>query len=158
VSSCAWSEDGAYVATAQYDGLVRVWRRPAPAPRMLTVAWGGRPRVSLDGRLVAPGRLHQLANEVNLIARQLVVLDATTGRPAGPPIPLTGQLVDSAVGADGRSVVAVSHDGATAWWGVWDVATARPRFAARRLPAIPQSLAVRPQASQIAVLSADGAV
>src|SRR5262249_41245090 len=107
LSGGAWSDDGGYVATAQYDGLVRVWRRSAPATmKTLAAPWGGRPRVSFDGRLVAPGRWHEAPYEVNPIVRRLIVLDATSGKAAGPPVPLTGFLVDSAVCADGHSVVA----------------------------------------------------
>jgi eukaryotic-like serine/threonine-protein kinase len=159
LSGCAWSDDGAYVATAQYDGLVRVWRRPTPVIEgVLTAPWGARPRVSIDGRQVAPGRRHEGAYETEATAAGLVVLDAATGKAAGPPIPLKGRLMDSAVAADGRSVVAVTRQGDTGWWGVWDVATAVPRVPIRQLPGLPQSLAVRPHGSEVTVVLMDGTV
>ena len=89
VSLCAWSDDFRYVATAQRDGLIRVWQLPKDDLVLAKQAgWGERPRVSFDGRLVAPGIWHESPNssDGHLNVLRLQVVATATGRPVGAGI------------------------------------------------------------------------
>jgi serine/threonine protein kinase/WD40 repeat protein len=160
VDGCAWSHDSRYLVTAQNDGLIRVWQRPV---HDLVIAqetgWGSmtRPRVSFDGRLVAPGLWHEAAmgNRHQNVNRLRVVATAN-GQPAGADIPLPGTLVDSCVCGDNLGVAAVWSRGEKGHLGVWDVATARARFESIPLPGAPISIAARPGSGQLAVICATG--
>src|SRR5262249_5489152 len=117
VEGCAWSHDAKYLATAQFDGLLRVWQRPADVrviaqgsgsipwafrlPRRIprvdefVIAklsdWGQRPRVSFDGRLVVPGLWHETANGGDSRNVDRVRVAATTdGQPVGADVVLPG--------------------------------------------------------------------
>jgi WD40 repeat protein len=57
---------------------------------------------------------------------------------------------------DNRAVAAVFLRGEKGQLGVWDVATARARFAAITLPGLPISVAARPGSRQLAVLCLTG--
>jgi serine/threonine protein kinase/WD40 repeat protein len=160
VRLCAFSGDQAHLATAQLDGHVRVWKRPASGLVLAEVKdWGAplgaRPRVSFDDRLVAPGYWHEMPHN-HAGMKGLVVLDARTGKPAGPEIRVPGTLFDSCVCADGRSVAAVSVDGEAGWLSLWDVTTGRALFEPRKLSERPLSVAARPQGRQVAVLGEGG--
>jgi serine/threonine protein kinase/WD40 repeat protein len=158
VKECAWSHDARYVATAQNDGLIRVWQRPVDN---LVIAqesvWGQRPRVSFDGRFVAPGLWHepgggsgyQSVNRVRVIA-------TANGQPAGADISLPGALVDSCVCGDNFAVAAVFLHGEKGRLGVWDVVTGRARFEPIALPGMPISVAARPRSGQLAVICLTG--
>jgi serine/threonine protein kinase/WD40 repeat protein/tetratricopeptide (TPR) repeat protein len=158
VEACAWSHDSRYMATAQNDGLIRVWQRPdADLVIAQESAWGQRPRLSFDGRLVAPGLWHESAmgNRKQNVMR-LRVVAAANGQPAGPDISLPGVLVDSCVCGDNRAVAAVLERGKEGLLGVWDVATAHARLEPIPLPAPPISVAARPGSGQLAVICATG--
>jgi WD40 repeat protein len=154
----SFSPDGAYLATAQEDGLVRIWKRPPGDPiRPLAARGAWRYRVSADGRLAAPGLWHEQPAPYGPIGpERLAVLDVATGQPAGPVIPLPGELVDSCVCADNRSAAAVSLAGGAGWLSVADVPAGRAAFAPRKLPGRPLSVAARPHAPQVAVLCKGG--
>jgi serine/threonine protein kinase/WD40 repeat protein/tetratricopeptide (TPR) repeat protein len=158
VQGCAWSHDSRYLVTAQNDGLIRVWQRPdvdlviAQEP-----AWGQRPRMSFDGRLVAPGLFHEApSGGPHQYINRLRVVATANGKPAGADIALSGPLVDSCVCADNRGVAAVFLRGEKGYLGVWDVSTARARFEPITLPGLPVSVAARPQSGQLAVLCLTG--
>jgi WD40 repeat protein len=183
VEGCAWSHDGRYLATAQFDGLVRVWQRPVddlvitqqsswtPAefrlpPRIprddeLVIAkepdWGLRPRVSFDGLLVVPGFWHETPNQEDGPGPNRVrVLDTANGRPVAGDITLPGPLVDSCVTGDNRAVAAVWKRGEKGQLGVWDLATQRARFEPIPLSGLALSVAARPGSGQLAVLCSNG--
>ncbi len=151
ISACATSDDS-YLATARADGQVRVWKRPAPyAASAQRAEWGSRPRLSPNGRLLAPGFWHETSSESWSVARP-EVLDAATGKPAAPAFPVPGTTVDSAVCTDNETLAAVSVKETVGYLTFWDVPTGRRLFEPMRLPAVPQSVAIRPQTSQVAVL------
>jgi WD40 repeat protein len=159
---CTFSSDPAYLATAQVDGLIRIWKRPGhdlvqAEFKDWAVPFGARPRVSFDNLLIAPGYWHETYSE-NPGLKRLVVLEARTGKPAGPEVHVPGTLVDSCICADNQSVAAISADGGAGWLSLWDVPSGRARFEPRKLAARPQSVAARPRSSQVAVLGADGAL
>jgi WD40 repeat protein/tetratricopeptide (TPR) repeat protein len=158
VEGCAWSHDSRYLATAQHDGLIRVWQRPdAESVIAHESAWGQRPRVSFDGRLVVPGLWHEAPNSERIqYVKRLRVVATASGQPAGADISLPGSLVDSCVCGDNRAVAAVLERGKEGLLGVWDVATAQARFKPIRLPERPLSVAARPGSGQLAVICASG--
>ena len=86
VEQCAWSHDARYLATAQNDGLIRVWQRPVDD---LVIAkepgWGQRPRVSFDGRLVVPGLWHEspFGGDGHQNVNRLRVVATANGQPGG---------------------------------------------------------------------------
>jgi serine/threonine protein kinase/WD40 repeat protein len=158
VDHCAWSHDARHLATAQNDGLIRVWQRPVDDPVLARVpGWGLRPRISFNGRLVAPGIWHESAmGGVHQGIDRVRVLAAANGQPAVADITLSGPLVDSCVCADNRAVAAVWSRGEKGQLGVWDVATGHARFAPIPLPGLPISVAARPERGQLAVICLTG--
>jgi WD40 repeat protein len=158
INRCDLSAEDVYLATAQQDGLVRIWKRPFKDPvKPLITNSGRRLRVSFDSHLAAPGKWHEEPRPYNVFeSKQLVVLDARTGQAAGPAVPLPGALVDCCVCADNRSAAAVSVDGSTGWLSVVDVRRGRDILKPRKLPSRPQSVAARPHRSHVAVLCEAG--
>ena len=163
VDVCAWSHDVKHLATAQIDGLIRVWQRPVDDPVIARKAgWGQRPRVSFDGRLVAPGLWHEASFDRSSIlgvhqnVNCLRVVTTANAQPAGPDISLPGTLVDSCVCGDNLGVAAVWSRDAKGQLGVWDVATARARFKPISLPGFPISVAARPESGALAVICLTG--
>jgi serine/threonine protein kinase/WD40 repeat protein len=155
---CAWSQDARFLATAQNDGLLRVWERNVDDSVIAREAgWGQRPRVSFDGRLVAPGLWHESAmGGLHQSINRLRVLTAGDGKPAGADIALPGALVDSCICGDNLAVAAIWSRGEKGQLGVWDVATATVRVEPITLPGLPISVAARPGSGQLAVLCATG--
>jgi WD40 repeat protein/predicted Ser/Thr protein kinase len=161
ISLCDLCRETGYLATAQADGLVRVWAPPAKdrAKARLPLPGGRYVRISPDGRFATPGLWHEEPCTYNVFGpKELTVLEAATGKPAGPVVPLPGHLVDSCICSDKRSVAAVSVSGPDGWLSVCDVATGRPLFEPRSLPGRPVSVVARPDASQVAVLCKGGAL
>lgn len=154
---CVWSQNGRAFATAQHDGLVRVWQRPADdRVKVQELKWGQRPRVSFDGRLAVPGIWHESAlGGLNQNVNRLKVLNTKESSTAAD-IALTGMLVDSCICGDNVGVAAIFSQGTKAWLRVWDVATAHPRFEPIELAGWPMSIAARPANGQVAVLCTKG--
>jgi len=160
VALCVFSDDASLIATAQDDGLVRVWQRPVTS---LVVrrqsAWGQRPRLSFDGKLLAPGLWHEgPLGDGPMHRARLRVVGSTNGKPAGPPILTGGALVDSCICGDHRTVAAVYNVSKSGRFRVWNVATGLPQFAPVALPGSPCSIAARPRSNHIAVMCATGDV
>jgi serine/threonine protein kinase/WD40 repeat protein len=159
VSRCDLALEHGYLATAQADGLVRVWQRPAADLAVSRPITNGarRLRVSANGLLASPGLWHEEPRGYAALGPEhLVVQEAATGNPAGPVIPLPGALVDSCICTDGSSVAAVSLAGSSGWLSVCEVATGRPVRADLALPGRPVSVDARPHSSQVAVLCKGG--
>jgi serine/threonine protein kinase/WD40 repeat protein/tetratricopeptide (TPR) repeat protein len=157
VTRCAVASDDIHLATLA-DGVARIWRRSDGALAGVQPAtWWGITRPSFDGRLLAPGIWHEEANHFRPIGGgELRVLRASTGEPAGPVIALRGQLVDSCVCADNRTVAAVSEENGSGWLSLNDVATGKALTPPKSLPGAPRSVAARPSSTQVAVLCAGG--
>ncbi len=159
VSLCAWSDDFRYVATAQRDGLIRVWQLPKDDHVLAKQAgWGERPRVSFDGRLVAPGIWHESPNssDGHLNVPRLQVVATATGQPVGAGVSLAGALVEACCSGDNLGVAAVFSRGEKGMLGVWDVATSAPRFEPIELPGLPISVAARSKSEHLAVVCSTG--
>jgi serine/threonine protein kinase/WD40 repeat protein len=157
VTRCAIAGDNVHIATLA-EGLIRVWRRSEGATAdVLTRLGGGVARPSFDGRLIAAGIWHEQSIAFMPIGDgTLVVRDATSGAAAGPAVALRGQVVDSCVCADNKTVAAVSEETGTGWFTLADIASGRLVAEPMRLPGSPRSVAARPTASQVAVLCAGG--
>jgi serine/threonine protein kinase/WD40 repeat protein len=159
VEGCAWTHDSRYVATAQRDGLIRVWQRPVDD---LVIAkelgWGERPRLSFDGRLAVPGLWHESPNssDGHQNINRLRVVATASGQPAGADITLPGALVDSCVCGDGLAVAAAFSRGGKGHLGVWDVASSQARFAPITLSGLPIAVAARPQSGHLAIICSTG--
>jgi WD40 repeat protein len=158
VGECAWSHDARYVATAQNDGLIRVWQRPVDDVVIAQeYRWGQRPRVSFDGRLVVPGLWHEAPTDYGhqSVSRVRVVATAN-GQPSGADISLPGFLVDSCMCGDNRTVAAIFSRAEKGLLGVWDLGTSRALFDPVALPGPGISVAARSGSNQVAVLCTTG--
>jgi serine/threonine protein kinase/WD40 repeat protein len=152
VAACAISDNG-YLATARFDGLIRIWKQPdryADAGRV--AAWAGRARLSPNGRLLAQGYWHEspFVGELGVF-RSITVLDSSTGTPVGPAIPQPF-AIDCCICADNRTLAAVSASEGNSAIGFWDVFTGQMLVDFVKLPAPPRSVAAQPGGAQVAVL------
>jgi eukaryotic-like serine/threonine-protein kinase len=162
VNACGFSSDGRLSLTVLSDGLLRVWAPPAfddgfMRPTALPYSLEMRPRLSSDGRLTAPGALHEsVFDSIIHRVKEVIVVDLDTGKPAGPTIGLDGSLVDSCVCAGDRSVAIATADGTKGSLRICDIATGRDLMPPRPLPSAPCSVAARPGETQVAVLCEGG--
>ncbi len=104
----AYSPTGRLFATAQQDGLVRVWRPALPNPhdyRLTVDGNAGGVALSHDGQHMivtgtAEGRYSSLRNTR--------VYDVATGKPAGPHLAVNGLVLNAALSPDGQHAVTLS--------------------------------------------------
>ena len=110
VHRAAFSSDSRFLATAQADGLVRVWKRPAGRPADHKIPANPTNNVavlSADGRNVVASRFSFFGWGTN--GNQVRVHDVATGWPLGPAIqrdgidPRSGPVTD-------RDGVAVAYE------------------------------------------------
>jgi WD40 repeat protein/serine/threonine protein kinase len=158
VNQCAWSHDSRFLATAQHDGLLRVWRRGEDSSvGVQESGWGERPRLSGDGRLVVPGLWHESAlGGQHQNVRRVRVLSCASGSAVAADIDLPGTLIDSCICGDNLAVANLFLQSAKGRIGVWDVATGSARFQPIDVPGLPVSIAARPNHGQLAVLCSKG--
>lgn len=160
IAICALSGDSKVIATAQDDGLVRIWQRPVET---LVVSshktWGQRPRLSFDGKLLAPGLWHEgpLGDGV-MHNERLRVLRSTDGRPAGPPILTGGTLIESCVCGDNATVAAIYTRDNKAYLRTWNVKSGLPLFNPISLPKTPYCIAARPGSKHVAIICDGGGI
>ena len=165
----AFSPDNSRLAVVQWDGTLCVWRFPTAPPEDFRLAKPGPTRVALS----ADGR-HFLLNGVSYRGCELVetrVHDATTGRPAGPPLRPGGVIVDAAFSPDGRHVATASSaadtwqardrvkfepDGRGGNLQLWDWSTGKRLVAPIPMPTEPRGLDYSPDGQVVAVTCADG--
>jgi serine/threonine protein kinase/WD40 repeat protein len=158
VEACGWSTDGSIFASAQVDGLVRVWRPGADTALLGGFGpWGFRPRLSADGRFITPGLWHESFSGYGDIGHHpLQVVDAARAVPAGPPIDVGGNLVDSSACADGHTVVAAIGEGDRGRLRAYEIETGRMLWESGPLPRAARSVATRPRIPHAAVLCLSG--
>jgi serine/threonine protein kinase/WD40 repeat protein len=157
LGSAVFSSDRVHLATAQGNGLVRVWRLPAGNPQDHALACEGRSlaaSLSPDGRYAIASWSHFFGWPAQ--ARHVRVYDLETGRPAGPDFPLDGDLRGAVLSPDGRSAAAISVRGTAGRLHVWDFRSGQRLRGPLNLPGPPLSLAFDPKGSRIAVLCAAG--
>jgi WD40 repeat protein/tRNA A-37 threonylcarbamoyl transferase component Bud32 len=136
LNQTAFSPDGRLFATAQVDGLVRVW----------SAAWGSCPdhhlplegsrsavKLSCDGRFLIPTG----ASWYNRNLPATRVYDMKTFQPAGPVFSPGGILTDADLSPDGRHAVALSTLGQAHFW---DWHTGERPFAPVTMPSEPRAV------------------
>jgi serine/threonine protein kinase/WD40 repeat protein/tetratricopeptide (TPR) repeat protein len=156
VERCAITEDGGYFATAERDGLVRVFRNSPPLqPDQVVANFGLAARISPDGRFVTPGQWHQ-DPWGNLGPSALVPLDVASGGPL-TRTSLSGRLVDSCVAAE-QTLAAVVYTGSGGELLYGDLLAPELRFQRHLLSGRPCSIAARNGTAEVAVLSEPGRV
>jgi len=148
------------LVTVQVGGLVRIWRPPSEK----TLDWqvpletGGWSRIGLsfDGRYAIPRSVSCRTGRL----RSTRVVEAATGRPAGPVLQPPGAILDAALAPDGRyaGLLASPDVGRPGWVQVWDWHSGRQVGEPLATTSEPRSLAYRPDGRELAVLCADGQV
>ena len=159
------------VATAQLDGLIRVWKVPRSlgAREIQENREIGRVAFSKDGRrILTCGNAHRSVH-----AADAAVYDIESGKPAGHPIIPAGVVLDASFGVDpneilvGRSSFKSAADRQAAQDSVdelkgtitcWNFQTGERKFPDIKLQHEPRSIAVQPGRSQFAVLTGTGEV
>jgi eukaryotic-like serine/threonine-protein kinase len=155
----AYSADGRLLATAQKDGLVRVWRLSEHSESVHEMAQELAhisPRLSTDGGLVIPGRPHTTYIPRT---RRLRVHDVATGEARGPLLESGGPIQDAALAPDGRSAVLAverSDQGSDARGAIefWSLPDGKRIRAPLRLSQIPDRIAFSPDGALLAVAEA----
>ena len=136
VHHTAFSPDGKLVATAQYDGLVRVWSTPQgnhPDQRLPLDGTGCSARLSCDGcYLIATGSSWFSTN-----LPWTRVFDAKTFQPAGPPLRPGGILTGADLSPDGRHAVTLNSLGQAHFW---DWSTGERPFDPVAMPSEPRAV------------------
>ena len=153
-AECRISPDGSCFAISTNQQLV-VWERRQSSSLVSRIPWPEsfwRPRVSFDGRLVTPGAWHEYPATTTPRGAKLLVAKTIDGEPAGPPITLDGQLWDSCVCADNRTVAATTMQGASGVLTFYDSESGTKLIPSLTLPDVPVSVAARPGHPQVAVL------
>src|SRR5262245_4312877 len=136
-TALAMAPDGGLLATADYDGVVRLWDwRTGTVVRHFPADKGTRALAfSPDGTTLATGG-----------ARQAVRLfDAATGQELRPAAGPTASVVNLGLSADGCRLVTSAGDGLQ----VWDPATSRP-VGPRAAIQDPMRMAVSPDGTRVA--------
>jgi len=111
----AYSPDGNLVATAQTDGLVRIWSTPRgnhPDQRLPLDGSAGAVRLGCDGRyLIATGSSW---HGTSLPSTR--VYDVSTFQPAGPLLTPGGLLTGADLSPDGRHAITLNTLGQAHFW------------------------------------------
>jgi WD40 repeat protein/tRNA A-37 threonylcarbamoyl transferase component Bud32 len=163
VARVSFSPDGRSLATAQIDGLVRVWCLPSDDPRDARLEVGVGPlavRLSGDGRVAIAAAEGIWGTEL----RRTRAFDLETGRPTGPMLELEGRLRDAALSNDGRHAAVLSVADEPFWDGragsleLWDVVRGARRADPVALPSEPWSVGYSPDGGRVAALCAAGEV
>jgi WD40 repeat protein/tetratricopeptide (TPR) repeat protein/energy-coupling factor transporter ATP-binding protein EcfA2 len=155
---------GRYLATAQGDGLVRVWRVPMQSEVLLRESVE-RPTGSAidsaeftpDGRYFVPGRDNHYFSAYWPKVSKIAVYETTTGALAGSILELgeRAELGGTDLAPDNRTAAAVVYrsSGMGSRLYVWDFRTGKPRFAPLALPARSVDVEFSHDGERLAVLS-----
>lgn len=158
-AECAVSPDGRLSAFVGEDYAL-LWKQPDPGIVVGHVrdwddfTWRIRP--SFDGRFATKGAFHQAPNPLRAGNETLTVAQMANGQPAGPEIALAGNLFDSCICSDNRSVAVACHNNDMGLLGIYDIETGGNVIPPIELPTLPISVAARPGCSQVAVLCKGG--
>ncbi len=162
------SGDDRYLATAQSDGMICLWRLPEGPPKGYTLSAGEvtLPALSPDGRFVLPrGTSNREGTQL-----ETRVYQAETGKTAGPPLDPGGILLDAAFSPDGNQVATSSStartpkerdkrlfelDGKSGNVQLWDWKSGTRLAGPIPTPGEPRGLAFRPDGRSLAVVCAD---
>jgi eukaryotic-like serine/threonine-protein kinase len=170
VRRVAFARSGRWFATAQADGLIRVWSFPPPPAHRLVPIGPGDVRVTLT----ADGR-YMMASRWNLarLRRTARVYEVATGTPAGPHLDPNGLINSTAFSPDGRHAVTLSgaaeHSKQHAWrdvrWTqqrgrvtVWDWRSGQKVFEPVETSTEPIAAAYHPDGRLLVVVCAGGEI
>ncbi|MHB9048253.1 MAG: WD40 repeat domain-containing serine/threonine protein kinase [Pirellulales bacterium] len=170
----AYAPDGRSFATAQADGLVRIWSAAElqEARALLETPESDEPEsyaaLSPDGRYMMPAGQNNLTS-TGLTATR--VYEVATASPAGPALKLDGLLNGAVFSCDGRVALTLSALAANAQRRdasairsqpgkvrLWDWRTGRELCPAIPTPSEPLGAAYHPQGKTAVVLCAGGQV
>ena len=157
LSQMTFSADGSLLGVCGWD-RVRVWRRPEQRAIIGRGNWNStirKPRVGFGGRYATLGSWHEGPNPNHANFGEMTVIDLETGKPAGPPIPVR-EMVDSCLCGDNQSLAVLSREGGSGQLFVFDFATGKEMVPPISIPITPQSLAARPNHTDVAVLGVRG--
>jgi eukaryotic-like serine/threonine-protein kinase len=163
------SSSGQFFASAQFDGLVRIWTYPGASTdeRRIPVEAGGTfVRPSPDGRLFLPPGIGWWPN--NLRRTRVYALDS--GEPAGPYLGAAGLITDAALSPDGQSAVTIAAtadvlskrfmpaaaDGRGGVLQRWNWRTGQALGDPLILPADPRNVAYSPDGRRLVALCGGG--
>jgi eukaryotic-like serine/threonine-protein kinase len=155
----AYSADGLLLATAQKDGVVRVWRlpvEPSPLASMPNDSGQTGTKLSPDGRWVIAARVN---TTLPTGQRRVRVYEAATGKPVGPYLKPDRAIRDAALSPDNRTAALAVEDppgtdmraGSLQFWSIREgVILGEPV----RLPATPERITFSPDGKLVAMTSA----
>ena len=167
IDAVALAPDGDCLATAQADGLVRMWHistsRQPPRYSQTVGNAGSGVRISAGGDMwFATGRVGLEANASELQIRRL-----DNGMPVGNPLSVPGILRDADMSRDQHVVAAISSPGAevdelaggdVGTLSIWKWRETAEPGCVVKLPAAPLSLTMRPDGDTVAVYLGRGDV
>lgn len=160
VRCAAFAADGEHFATAQADGLVRIWAVPGANPRDRTFAIEGGATDAQPG----PDGRHLITTGTGLMTatlRKAHVYDVVEGKAAGRPLEVGGALAGAALSPDGRGAVTVSaadEEALGGWLQFWDWQSGQARSERMALPAPPGRVAYSPDGSRAVAVCRGGAL
>lgn len=158
VNRSLFSSAGNLIAACDNQN-VRVWKLPAETSlRLPANGWSAPnyvPRPSFDGRLVTLGKWHQMPNLIPL--NELLVIAARDGQRAGPPLQQEN-IIDSSICSDNQTIAVISETKPTGRLSLFNVLSGQRTLAEIELPAVPISVAARPDKPQVAVLCDGGSL
>ena len=149
---------GKGLVTAQAGGLIRIWRAPDALSRNWRVALepGSASQVvlSADGRFVVPTSVSYHTGRL----RTTRVYEAATGRPAGPQLQPSGQILDVALSPDGvhLSLLAAAGVGQPGTVQIWNWQTGQQVGTPVVTDSEPRGLDYHPGGHLVAALCAGG--
>ena len=157
VDKVACAPNGTLVATAQVDGLVRLWLLPRINVEGHTIASDYGPRIV---RLDSPGD-HFIATKEPAWEAHIhdaTVYAAATGMPVGQPMRFQGDLQDAALASDCNRVALALSGAEGQPPGMLRFVELTPRRVMGELPlqSVPSSLAWHPDGHQVAVICRSG--
>jgi WD40 repeat protein len=159
VVNAAYSQSGKLVATAQLDGLVRVWKLPSPlrSPRISVRPFSDKAHFvpSNDGKWILACDSH-----TNGGVPEIQVREARSGRPVGAPLTANARIHGADFSTDGSRVIAAVGRSSNGPGEIiaWDWRTGRQCYPAIPAPSEPADVACSPNGNCAVAVCAGGQV
>jgi eukaryotic-like serine/threonine-protein kinase len=154
VDKVAYRGDGQMIATAQGDGLVRIWQMPTVNADRHVVAAEYGPKIM---RLDPEKRRFVISKEPGwqIDFHKTSIYEAETGNQIGPTLEFNGHVEDAALSAGCEQVVVALHWEEDGLLSFHDAKTGQA-LGHVPLPGIPCSVAWNPREMQVAVICRTG--